>query len=61
MKDIPVEQREMILSMIEKNPDFFQNIAGEIQAEVAKGKEQMSATMEVMKRHEDELKGMVQK
>ena len=59
MKDVPVEQREQIFSMIEKNPDFFKNIVSEIQAEVEKGKDQMVATMEVMQRHQEELKGML--
>ena len=56
MKDVPPEQREQVLGMIEKNPDFFETVAKEIQDEIAKGKDQMAATMEVMGRHQDELK-----
>lgn len=56
MKDVPPEQREQVLGMIEKNPDFFENVAKEIQDEIAKGKDQMTATMEVMSKHQDELK-----
>lgn len=56
MKDVPKEQREMIMNMIEKNPDFFQKIAVEIQQEIGKGKDQMAATMEVMQKYQNELK-----
>ena len=56
MKDIPEAEQEKMLSAIEKNPDFFQNIAAEVQAKMKEGKDQMSATMEVMQKHQDELK-----
>jgi hypothetical protein len=42
--------------MLQKNPELFQKIAAEVQAEMKKGKNQMAATMEVVKRHEAELK-----
>ncbi len=61
MKDVPKEQREMIMNMIEKNPDFFQKIALEIQQEIGKGKDQMAATMEVMQKYQSELKDLAQK
>lgn len=61
MKDVPKEQREMIMNMIEKNPDFFQKIALEIQQEIGKGKEQMAATMEVMQKYQNELRELAQK
>ena len=61
MKDVPKEQREMIMNMIEKNPDFFQKIALEIQQEIGKGKDQMAATMEVMQKYQGELKELAQK
>lgn len=59
MKDIPQEQQDMILSAVEKNPDFFQKIAVEIEAKMKEGKDQMSATMEVMQSHQDELQGLI--
>ena len=54
--DIPEAEQEKMLSVIEKNPDFFQNIASEAQAKIKEGKDQMTATMEVMKKHQEELK-----
>lgn len=56
MKDVPQEQREMIIKMIEKNPEFFQKLVDEIQTEISNGADQMTATMNVMKRHESQLK-----
>ena len=56
MKDIPEAEQEKMLSAIEKNPDFFQNIAAEVQAKMKEGKDQMTATMEVMQKHQEELK-----
>jgi hypothetical protein len=61
MKDVPKEQQEMIFNMIEKNPDFFQKIALEVQEKTKGGMDQTSAMMAVMKEHQDELKGMMGK
>ena len=59
MKDVPAEQQEKIFAMIEKNPDFFQKVALEVQEKVKQGKDQMSATMEVMSKYQNDLKGMM--
>ena len=59
MKDVPQDQQEKILAMVEKNPDFFQKIAVEVQEKVKEGKDQMAATMEVMSKYQDDLKKML--
>lgn len=56
MQGVPKDEQEKILKMVEENPEFFQKIALEIQDEMKKGKDQMAATMEVMQRHQDELR-----
>lgn len=56
MKGVPPEQQEMILAAIEKNPEFFQKIGLEIQQKMKEGKDQMAATMEVMQKHQEELR-----
>jgi len=61
MKDVPKEQQEMIFNMIEKNPDFFQKIALEVQEKIKGGMDQASAMMAVMKEHQEELKAMMGK
>jgi hypothetical protein len=59
LKGVPQAEQDKIFSMIEKNPDFFQKVAVEVQEEMKKGKSQMDATMEVVKRYETDLKGMM--
>lgn len=59
MKGVPEEQQKKAMEMIDKNPDLFANIAKEVQAEMKAGKDQMTATMTVMQRHQDELKKLI--
>lgn len=56
MKGVPQAEQEKIFNMIQKNPELFQKIGLEVQEEMKKGKDQMSATMEVVKKYEEELK-----
>lgn len=56
MKDVPPEQRDMIMALVKKNPDLFKKIGEEVDRRVKKGGEpQMKATMEVMKKYRAEL------
>ncbi len=59
LKGVPEDQQEKILKVITENPELFQKIALEIRDEMKKGKEQMVATMEVMQRYQNELKGIM--
>lgn len=59
LKNVPEEHREKIMKVIEENPELFQKIAIEVQAEVKAGKDQTTAMMEVAKRHEEELKKII--
>jgi len=60
LKGVPEDQVDKMIAMIEKNPDFFQNIAKEVEQEVKKGKSQEAATMEVMRKHQGEVQKMMQ-
>ena len=53
---VPEAQVDMFISMMEKNPELFKNIATETKAKMDAGMDQMTASMEVMKKYEDELK-----
>ncbi|MEN9647265.1 MAG: hypothetical protein RLY57_69 [Candidatus Parcubacteria bacterium] len=55
MKDVPPEQQEMVMALVEKNPQLFMKIAQEIQEKVKSGKEQMAAAMEVMQKYQKEI------
>ena len=56
---VPPAQIDMFVAMIEKNPELFKTIATEIQEKVKGGMSQMDAGMQVMKKHEEELKKLV--
>jgi hypothetical protein len=56
LKDVPKEEQEKLLKIVQDNPEFFQKVALEIQERVKAGQDQMSAAMDVMQKHKDELK-----
>jgi len=53
---VPEAQIEMFVKMLEKDPELFKIIAGEMQDKIKTGMDQMQAGMEVMKKYEDRLK-----
>ena len=53
---VPEAQIDMVIAMMEKNPELFKTIAEEIQAKIKGGMDQNTASMEVMKKYESELK-----
>ena len=59
MKDMPEAQRDMLLGMLEKNPDLFKKIGEEIERRKKGGEPEMKATMEVMKKYRSELSGLM--
>jgi hypothetical protein len=56
LKNMPKDQQEKVMHLIEKNPDLFMKIAKETQDKVKGGKDQMAAMMEVSKKYQGELK-----
>ncbi len=61
LKQVPKEQQEMILDMVERNPDFFENLAKEIQEGIKSGRDQQQVMLEVMTKHKDELGRIMKK
>jgi len=59
MSGIPETEQEKIFSAIENNPEFFTKIASEVKDKMSAGKDQTTATMEVMKVYEDEMKKLI--
>lgn len=59
MKNVPQAQQDMMMAAVEKNPEFFENIAKEIQQKVKEGKSETAASMEVMRKHQDELRKLM--
>ncbi len=60
MKNLPQAQQEKILAAIEKDPQFFEDIAKKIEQKTKEGKDQMSAAMEVMRENQEKLKSLLQ-
>lgn len=55
MKDMPEGQREQMLALMEKHPDFFKKIGEEIKRRTKAGQSEMAATMVVMRENQAEL------
>jgi hypothetical protein len=57
---LPEAQQEMIMKAVQDNPEFFQNIATEIEKKQKhENKSQIEATMEVMRKHQGELQKLL--
>lgn len=56
MKDLPKDQRDKMMGAIEKNPELFEKISKETQQKMKEGKGQMAASMEVMRKYQNELR-----
>ncbi len=59
LKGVPESEQEKMISLIMNNPELFKKIAEEVQIKVKSGQDQMSAVMEVMKLHKEELETIV--
>jgi len=56
LKNVPEDQREMIMTMVEKDPKLFEKIAKELQAEMkTNGNNQTAAAMKVLPKYQGEI------
>jgi hypothetical protein len=55
LKDVPEEQRDKLMAVMEAHPDFFKKIGDKVQQRVKNGESEMVATMAVMREHQAEL------
>jgi UTP-glucose-1-phosphate uridylyltransferase len=55
---MPEDQKEKIIDAFSNNPELFETIAKEIKAAMEEGKDQMTATQEVVARYQDQLRGL---
>ncbi len=60
LKNLPEQQREAILKMVEKNPVFFKKINDEINENVKNGQDKMLASMSVMKKYQSKFQQLMQ-
>ncbi len=59
MKNMPEAEREKMLALMEKNPDFFKKIGEKVQQRVKGGQSELAATMVVMREHQAELQKLL--
>ena len=55
LKNVPQAEQEKILDLVERNPEFFENLAKELQEGLKSGRDQQTVAMEIMAKHKDEL------
>ena len=59
-RNLPKEQQEFILNIVEKNPALFEKIAAETKKLTDAGKPEMYASFEVMQKYQKELQEIMQ-
>jgi len=60
MKDMPKQQQEQVMKMVQENPELFEKIQKEIKQEMKNGKDQMAASMQVMRKYQSEIQKIMQ-
>jgi len=60
LKDVPEAQREQIMTLVTKNPELFKKIGEEVERRTKGGEPQMKATMEVMRKYQNEIRALMQ-
>jgi hypothetical protein len=56
LKNVPADQKEMIMTLVEKDPVLFEKIAKELQAEMKlNNNNQMGAAMKVLPKYQKEI------
>lgn len=56
LKDVPEDQKQMIMLMVEKKPELFEKIAKELQAEMKNNNNnQMAAASKVLPKYQTEI------
>lgn len=61
LKGVPQAEQDMLLDLVERNPEFFENLAKELQEGIKAGKDQQAVMMELMAKHKDTLGAIMKK
>ena len=59
LKDMPKDKREMVESMVERNPELFAKIAKESQVLVKGGMDKTAAMMKVSRKYKGDLQRLM--
>ena len=60
LKNVPPAQRELIMKLMEKNPELFKKIADEVEAAKKAGQDETMASLTVMRKYQPELQKAAQ-
>ncbi len=60
MKNVPVAQREMMITFLEKDPALMKKIGEEIERRKKGGEGEVKASMDVMKKYRAQLAALMQ-
>lgn len=60
-RNLPDDQKEMIQTLVEGNPELFEKIAKETKELIKQGKPEMYATFEIMKKYQKEIQDVAAK
>jgi len=56
MKDVPADQQQLIMELVEKKPELFQKMAKEMKAEMkVNGNNQMAAASKIFPKYQNEI------
>ena len=59
LKNLPENQKQVIMKMVDENPDFFKKINNEINENVKNGQDKMLASVSVMKKYQAQIQKMM--
>ena len=59
LKDADPAQRELVMTLMEKDPALLEKISKEMQAEIKAGKSQMAAAMKVLPKYQVQLQKLM--
>ncbi len=59
MKNLPKNQQDMFIKLIQKNPELFKKIGDEVKVLKKNGVSEMTATMQVMRKYQAEIQKLM--
>ncbi len=59
MKNLPKNQQDMFIKLIQKNPELFKKIGDEVKALTKSGVSEMTATVQVMRKYQAEIQKLM--
>ena len=59
LKDVPPAQRDMLMGVMNKHPEFFEKVGKEVKILTKQGQSEMAATLIVMRKYQAELQKLM--